>query len=151
MTILIAHRGLIDGPDPELENNPNIIMDAISSGYMAEVDLRISEGGLWLGHDYEQYNIDEDFLKNDRLIVHCKDMQAFSYMINFCPETHFFWHDKDEYTITSKGWIWAYPTSQLFNNCIAVLPELKYTIDEALKLNVKGICSDYVGLLKETV
>ena len=37
---------------------------------------------------------------------------------------HYFWHQEDDYTITSKGIIWAYPGKKLTNNSICVLPEL---------------------------
>ena len=44
--ILIAHRGNIDGPNPEMENNPQYIDKAIDSGYNVEIDVRGSfEGG----------------------------------------------------------------------------------------------------------
>ena len=37
--ILIAHRGNIDGPNPELENSLQYIDKAIDSGYNVEVDI----------------------------------------------------------------------------------------------------------------
>ena len=40
--IYIAHRGLTNGPDAQLENNPFQIAKAVKEGYDCEVDLWIS-------------------------------------------------------------------------------------------------------------
>ena len=61
-----------------------------------------------------------------------------------------FWHQQDDYTITSKGFIWAYPSKKLTKNSIAVLPESSnYTLDE-LK-NSYGICSDNIEYYKSLI
>jgi hypothetical protein len=54
-----------------------------------------------------------------------------------------FWHQEDDYTLTSHGWIWCYPgkTVPLSYRTIAVMPEL-YDTDWT---KFGGICSDYVG------
>ena len=57
---------------------------------------------------------------------------------------HYFWHEEDKYTITSKGYIWAYPGEEINENTICVLPE---------KINQKigkcaGICSDFIEKFK---
>ena len=36
---LIAHRGNIDGPNPERENSPEYIEEALKAGYDVEVDV----------------------------------------------------------------------------------------------------------------
>ena len=38
-------------------------------------------------------------------------------------KSNYFWHQNDDYTITSKGYIWAYPGKKLNKNAIYVLPE----------------------------
>ena len=35
---LISHRGNIDGPQPDRENSPNYINEAIEAGYNVEID-----------------------------------------------------------------------------------------------------------------
>jgi len=50
------------------------------------------------------------------------------------------WDQEDDITLTSKGYIWAYPGKQPIKNSIAVLPELNK--DDLTK--VIGICSDYI-------
>ena len=38
--ILIAHRGNVSGPNPEMENNPLYIDRALEKGYDVEIDIR---------------------------------------------------------------------------------------------------------------
>jgi hypothetical protein len=53
---------------------------------------------------------------------------------------NWFWHDVDDMTLTSKGFIWVYPGKQPINNSIAVIPELyEDNISKCI-----GICSDYI-------
>ena len=53
--IIIAHRGNVDGPNPERENSPDYIDEALSMGYDVEIDLRSKDKQLFLGHDKPQY------------------------------------------------------------------------------------------------
>ena len=78
---LIAHRGNINGPDPENENSPKYIESAIQQGYDVEIDLRVGIG-LQLGHDKSQYFIDSSWLNTfkDNLWIHCKDFAALTYL-----------------------------------------------------------------------
>jgi hypothetical protein len=45
---LIAHRGLFNGPDVNLENRPQQIETALSRGFDCEVDLWIVDGNMFL-------------------------------------------------------------------------------------------------------
>ena len=38
---LIAHRGNINGPNPEMENNPEYILNTLSLGYDCEIDVHL--------------------------------------------------------------------------------------------------------------
>ena len=60
------------------------------------------------------------------------------------PTIHYFWHQKDDITLTSKGYICAYPGKQPIKNSIAVLPEL-YNDDLGV---CKGVCSDNILKIK---
>ena len=51
---------------------------------------------------------------------------------------HCFWHQEDDVTLTSEGYMWTYPGKELTTNSIAVLPE------EEIEVEVAGICSDYI-------
>ena len=46
--IYIAHRGNIRGPNPERENSPDYIDEAIQSGYYVEVDVRMDAIPVWI-------------------------------------------------------------------------------------------------------
>ena len=59
-------------------------------------------------------------------------------------KAHYFWHQEDDYTITSRGFIWTYPGKKLFPNSICVLPEHANYKD----INCKGICSDFIDKYK---
>jgi hypothetical protein len=136
---IIAHRGNINGKS-DFENNPDMILYAIDRGFDVEIDLRVWNNKLFLGHDEPQYEINYEFLNKNKnfLWIHCKNFDA----IEFVNDTNlnYFWHQKDNYTITSKGYVWVYPKIKLPNNSICVMPELGYsgTIN-----NCVGVCTDY--------
>jgi hypothetical protein len=72
--ILISHRGNISGPNPERENQPEYIAEALNKGFDVEIDVWFTEGKFMLGHDEPQYEfpfelIDQAFPK---LWIHCK-------------------------------------------------------------------------------
>lgn len=62
-------------------------------------------------------------------------------------DIHCFWHQEDDYTLTSKGYIWTYPNRPICSRSIIVCKTLEDTLNYS-KTNVHGICSDYVGVLK---
>lgn len=139
---LIAHRGNINGPDKDLENNPDQIHYALSKGYDVEIDVWLDEkDGLMLGHDAPQYFIDEAFLFDSRLWCHAKNLPALTYMQQY-EEIHCFWHENDKHTLTSKGYIWTFPRKPLSFFSIAVYPEL-YPDGTDFSI-AAGICSDHI-------
>ena len=141
---LISHRGNVSGKLPELENTPAYILSAIEQGYMVEIDVWCDSDGLFLGHDGAALRTTPQFLKNPQLIIHAKNSAAIEPLQYY--NTHWFWHNTDDYTITSKGWVWAYPGKvKAGNNCIAVLPEI-HNVDTKL---FAGVCSDVIGLYKQ--
>lgn len=150
MILLIAHRGNLNGPDPSRENHPDYIEEAIRQGYHVEIDLRMYNGQLMLGHDKPQYEIDFMFLHNNisKLWIHCKDDNALDCMIRH-TNANYFWHDTDDYTMTSEGFVWAYPGKRpVGDSCIMVMPEHHWSIGEIAKFNTFGVCSDYVEQIK---
>jgi len=148
--ILIAHRGNINGKNPEQENSFDYIDSAISQGYDVEVDLRFLLDNFYLGHSVPQYLVDKNYLidRIDKLWVHCKDRQSFDFALEY--KLNCFYHNKDDYTITSKGIVWAYPgIPGTRTNCVMVLPEIFWPWSAIKTFSCYGICSDHVGLLKE--
>lgn len=140
--IYIAHRANYIGKNLSTENSINQITYCLSLGVDVEIDVWYVENSWWLGHDKPQYPINEQFLFNNNLWCHAKNNDAFFQMVNQ-KNIHCFWHETDAYTLTSRGYIWAYPGSKLNNQSICVLPEkYSYTIDEIQ--HCAGICSDEI-------
>lgn len=143
MVKLIAHRGNTNGPDKNNENTQKYIINTINNGYDCEIDIWKIDDKLFLGHDEPTYETDIQFLTkySDKLWIHCKNIQALSYL-NSIDILNVFWHENDQYTLTSKKIIWSYPTSEILENCIIVMPELNN-----FNINSKciGICSDFVS------
>lgn len=139
--ILIAHRGNIKGPNPKLENHPEYVLEALNSGFDVEVDAWY-EDGFWLGHDEPQYKTSFEFLQKKGLWIHCKNIQALALLQ---PHTNCFWHNTDDYTLTSKGYIWCYPGKELSGgNSICVMPEI-YNLQSHPFDGWYGVCSDFVS------
>lgn len=153
----ISHRGNLDGPNKELENSPAYIEKAISLGFDCEIDIWCVADRLWLGHDRAEQEIEYNFLypKMDKLWIHCKNIEAMLFFIDknkSGSSFNFFWHENDKYTLTSLGYVWAYPSRVVYENAINVLPEIKrpgeiqYLSNERAKL---GFCSDYIKEIRD--
>jgi hypothetical protein len=140
--ILIAHRGNINGQFESYENEPNYIDEALKKGYDVEIDIWVIEGNFYLGHDKPQYGITLEWLdkRKNELWIHCKNIEAMEWFNSLLGTYNYFWHQEDTLTLTSKGYIWAYPGKQPIKTSIAVMPEI-YNDDISQCL---GICSDYI-------
>lgn len=145
--LLIAHRGLMRGPNPVLENHPEQILGALEQGFDCEIDLWYAEDRFMLGHDSPTYAIDLNFLSNPRLWIHCKNHAAMREMRR--AGGNFFWHQTDDMVLTNHGFFWTWPGKTLYDCSIAVMPEWHMSIDQAAKLACFGICSDHVQEIKE--
>ena len=139
---LISHRGNINGIKKENENNPWYIDKAISYGFDVEVDVRYEDGQFFLGHDFNQFKIKKEFLLNKKIWCHAKTGDALLALEKI--KAHYFWHQEDDYTITSRGFLWTYPGKKLLSKSICVLPE----IANYDKIDCLGICSDFIERYK---
>ena len=135
--IVISHRGNLDGPNMETENHPNQIIKVLQMNIDCEIDVWMMDGQPFLGHDMAQYCIDSDFLMQKGLWIHAKNLDA----LTFCQSlnTNVFFHDSDDYTLTSKNYIWAYPGKITNAQTIIVLKGQKSPPPG----DVLGICTDY--------
>jgi hypothetical protein len=139
---LISHRGNIDGPQPDRENSPNYINEAIEADYNVEIDIWFVNNKWYLGHDNPIYEIKYNFLFDSRFWLHAKNGEAFYKLLN--DKNYYFnvfWHTSEDWILTSKKHIWTFPNKYLFSNSICVLPELGY--DGDIK-KCYGICSDFI-------
>ncbi len=135
---IIAHRGNVYGPDPSTENKPATIRKAISLGFDCEIDVWYINGQYFLGHDYPETPVTIDFLifYSDHLWIHCKHIDS---LVRLKDDFNCFYHDKDIYTLTSRGYIWGNINSPCHPLAIQVMPERSGT----LSTNCYGICTDY--------
>lgn len=142
---LIAHRGNFEGPCPEFENRPSYLMSGLSVDREVhmEIDVWRKKGQLYLGHDFPQYKVNDDFIVNARFWCHAKNLDAFEYMLG-SPLTHCFWHQNDDHVLTSRGYIWTFPGKRLGSRSICVMPETGVVSKEVLS-EVAGVCTDFIG------
>lgn len=122
---IIAHRGNLDNSNPLRENSPEYIDQAIESGFDVEIDLRCENNYFYLGHDKSQYQVSMLWLyqRKDKLWIHCKDVKSMEVLSNSPVDFHYFWHESDRYTITSKGFGLVLVGQFPFKNSVIVMPE----------------------------
>ena len=139
---LIAHRGNVEGRDEVWENTPRHIDNAISMGYDVEVDVWESVESIWLGHDRPTYSIRMDFLleRAEHLWIHAKNITAVEELKSY-PELNWFWHDKDDMTLTSKNIPWCYEGVYVEGGITVELGEPKEIPNKIL-----GVCTDTPSL-----
>ena len=142
--LLISHRGNISGANPEKENDPDYIAQALFLGYNVEIDVWKIDDEWFLGHDFPFHKINFGYLVNDSLLCHAKNLPALNDMLKD-DKIHCFWHQEDHYTITSRGYIVSYPGYSITDKTICMKPEMH------IKSSLEGcyaICSDYVEKYK---
>tara|TARA_R110001592_G_scaffold24785_5_gene95094 strand:+ start:5128 stop:5577 length:450 start_codon:yes stop_codon:yes gene_type:complete len=145
--ILISHRGNICGPNREKENTLEYIQKALDLGFDVEIDVW-GRSQLWLGHDKPEHPCPLKFLvKNFRkLWIHCKNLEAIS-ILSELKVLNYFWHQEDDFSLTSKNFIWTYPGKRVCNRSVLV-------VDDATNYAGQicfGLCSDYIRKNNEQV
>ena len=135
---LISHRGNTKGRQKLLENHPNYIRNTIDQGFDVEVDVWITDN-IYFGHDDPCYKCSMNFLvsRADKLWIHCKNLRALE-ILNGIRSLNIFWHQKDDYTLTSKGYIWTYPKKNVCGKSVIVTNDAtKYSGERCY-----GLCAD---------
>jgi hypothetical protein len=158
MPLLIAHRGLLDGPDPDLENSPSMIELARRLGYDVEIDLWKTSSGWWLGHDEPQYRVSFEWIKSidkpsyldkSHAWIHAKNIDAlYELRVNHW-EGNLFYHQNDDAVITNTGYIWTFPGRKLTPLSICVMPEWIDLVENANNVKVHGFCTDYIRKIEK--
>jgi SAM-dependent methyltransferase len=146
---IISHRGNLSGPNPYKENSIEYIEEAISEGFDVEIDFWVVDNECYLGHDEPQYPVTMEWLEKykDILWIHCKNRDALEKISSSSIDFHYFWHQIDRYTLTSKGIGWVLVGQIPFSKSIVVLPESinyydKYDGIYDRIMNTMGICTD---------
>ena len=75
--IYISHRGLVNGADKNLENNPDQITHLNQKDINVEIDVRFYKNKFYLGHDEPQYEVKLDYLDNKKFWIHSKNLECF--------------------------------------------------------------------------
>ena len=142
---LIAHKGNVNGPDSLKENTPEQIEWCIENGYDVEIDVRYSpeKDKFYLGHDDLQHEINWWWLagKLEHLWIHCKDLTTLHEFTSNTSGYNYFWHQGDDYTLTSKCQIWASSGKPYKEDTVIVVENP----EDVKEYDCYGICSDYVG------
>jgi glycerophosphoryl diester phosphodiesterase len=134
---IISHRGNLNGPNSISENSISAINTALGQGFDVEIDVWFKNGKWYLGHDKPNYKINESFLENKKLWCHAKNLDALNLMLKN-NKIHCFWHQNDNFTLTSKNYIWTYPNKDTTDNSIIVLIK-----KQKIPKKTFGICTDF--------
>ena len=144
---LISHRGNVSVRNVELENSPDYILAALRVCDMVEVDAWVVRGSqLFFGHDGPQFACGFRFLHDyaRRLLVHAKNVSMLDYVLGHA-DLHGFWHEGDQYAMTSHGFIVTLPNNPLTSRSICMNPDM-YSFDDVVRCY--GVCCDDILGLK---
>ena len=134
---IIAHRGLVNGPDKNKENTLPTIMSALGLGFDVEVDVWLQNNQLKLGHDKPGPTVPKWLFDNKKVWFHAKDIGSLKYLVEW--DKRVFYHTNEYVVITSKRELWALPCKG-FDCSYIVLPE---NTGEKILKGTLGICTDY--------
>ncbi len=135
---LISHRGNVFGPDKQKENKPDQISKVLSMGFDCEIDLWFVDKSYYLGHDKPTYEVSLDFIRRKGLWLHCKNFESLRSVPKNCD---YFWHQSDDFTLTSKGYIWTFPEKRVGKMSIIVDNNANW---KNKHYDCFAVCSDYI-------
>ena len=140
--ILIAHRGLSSGPDANMENTIDAIRRSFDLGFDVELDIWFDKDRFWLGHDSPTYefNLPTEYVA--KYWFHAKNKDALHKLIQYSYRV--FWHEGDDYTLTSWNDIWAYPGVNSQNAISVITTAPNKDRDYPFINNCRGICSKWI-------
>mgnify|MGYP003660297470 CR=1 FL=1 len=132
--IIVSHRANLEGKNKSTENHPDQIRK-VSKYFLVEADIWY-KGGWYLGHDKPEHHIKlHSFLNlKDRILFHCKNKMAAERL--FESEFHWFWHQRDDMTLTSRGWMWCFPNKPVKGGILVDFKKPRYIKD------IRGVCVD---------
>ena len=146
---IISHRGNLNGCDVNHENKINQIQKVIyQNGYDVEIDIWRINNKLYLGHDNPEDEVCESFLteNNKFLWIHCKNIEALDFFSKQNNNLNYFFHQKDDCTLTSKNFIWVYPGKKFTHNSVIVENNIT-SFQSIINQGIHGICTDYPNIL----
>jgi hypothetical protein len=137
--IIIAHRANFEGPSKK-ENSIESIHRCFDMGFHVEIDVWWHKNSFWLGHDAPTHFLTTNrILLDSRAWCHAKNLEAAIQLKQI--DAHYFWHQEDDFALTSRGFFWTYPGKILSQNSIAVMPE--WQIHQETFSSALGVCTDF--------
>ena len=76
----------------------------------------------------------------NKLWIHCKNLEAIDILSEFSL-FNFFWHQNDDFTLTSKNFVWTYPGKRVCNKSVLVMDDARQYSGQVCF----GLCSDYLA------
>jgi len=138
MIEIISHRGNTSGP--QKKDNIASKLEQTAKNMLVEVDVWNIDKQWYLGHDAPEAETSIHFISNKNFILHAKNLQALTYLTD--TDLHYFWHQEDDFTLTSNNLIWTYPKGEVTTKSIIVCQ----TLEEVAKYkdeDIWGLCTDY--------
>lgn len=143
---IISHRGVLDGPNSLIENQPSQIDYAIDCNFEVEIDLWKINDKFYLGHDGPNLIMPHKWLesRSDKLWIHCKNIAALDFFAKNNLNYNYFFHEKDHVVLTSKNYLWVFPNKEYTENSILVALSKKCIVNAINSKKLPfGICTDY--------
>lgn len=152
--LFISHRGNLNGPIPERENSPDYIDEANSAGFMAEVDIKVIDDQVILGHGEQSYPVSWQWLsqRSERLLLHLKNREAVRVIPDYWSHFRYFCNEKDEFSFTSSGFIlcWSKHPNRYGWGSKYMLPLIDLAdIEQYDEISAGAVISDYPLKCKE--
>lgn len=159
--LIVAQKGLVYGPDAEVENSPELLENTMSSDILCHCDIWWYKEKWWLGEYRPQYQISEKWLETYRsfLFLHIRNYQGISKICEYNEKYTWFSLFNNKICTASNGHLIA--TDFLgVKNLIILSPEKSINLNtiQNLKENfktenhdkeLKGFITKYVNLIKE--
>lgn len=144
----ISHRANLYKKDNSRENKIESIYEVVEKGFDCEIDLWYHNNELLLGHDrpVDKINFSSILELKNYLWIHCKNLESLFYLsVQDIQDLNYFWHQNDDFTLTSLNYIWTYPNKEITPRSVIV--DLKHRTK--LDKQVFGICSDNIYDVKK--
>lgn len=144
--IFISHRGNLNGVISERENTPLYIEECLAKGFHCEIDLRMKEGVPHLGHDTPDHPVTAEWIRKRwyYLWIHVKEYDALTWLMRNCPNTNYFCHESDRYTLVSNGMIWSHDLDNKMNEKCVIPLLSKESVISYNQTEFGAVCSDYI-------
>lgn len=130
---IIAHRGNLNGNEG-CENTIATFKKCFKKQLDVEADVWFIDGRYFLGHDKPEERVEKQFLLNNPVWCHAKNLPALEEMLT--DNIHCFWHQNDNFTLTSRNYIWTFPN-------YTVTPKSVIVTNKIPNDSCFGICTDY--------